>query len=872
MQQKRYRDSKYLFGQLIGQNTRYESAANYYYAYCEYTQKNYDSALEGFKKVQDNPEYADFVPYYIVQIYYYQKQYDELVPVAENLVKKNPKNENNPEIYRILAECYYQKKDYKKTIDNLVQYQSSGKKVVRNDMYMLGISYYNTKDYANAAANLSKVTTEKDAISQNAYLYLGMCYLNLNQKSNARLCFQQASSSNFDKDVKEEAAYNYALITYELSFSPFNESVLAFEAFLNEYPESKYTDKVHDYLVNVYLTTNNYESAYQSMLKIKKPGPRIQEAKQRVLFNMGVDAFIAGKYEDAIDLFTKSLELSIYNSTTAAQARYWRGDCYYRNNQYDLARKEYNEFLLSPGARLTKEFNLANYNIGYTYFNEKDYRNAQSSFRRYITLENNKKSKPYIDAQNRMGDCYFAERDLNNALKYYTDAADSKVPGTDYSVFQKAFVMGLLKDYNGKISTLKELIKDFPSSEYRDDAMYEIGQSYVMLEEYNKAINAYDELIKEFPVASVSRKALLQKGMLFYNMNQTDNAIFTYKKVIQSYPKSEEATTALESLEKIYVQNNQVDVYASYLKTLNNKSISISTEKEDSLTFVAAERQYILDNFNDAAKNLDNYLKKYPQGKFMLKAHYYLADSYYRTDNKVKALGEYKTLASLTGNPYMEESVAKAAEISYDQKAYGEALEYFKTLKNASENKENISIARLGILRCNAFLNNASGTIAAAGEMLQDPRIEVEQAREARYRRSKAYLALHEEDKALPDLQELSHEPRHIYGAEANYLLANYYYVNNQDGTAEKIIFSFIEKNTPHQYWLARCFVLLSDIYMRKGDYFQAKQYLLSLQESYKQNDSIQDMIAERLNKIEHKEKEEIINDINTEEFQTNPE
>ncbi|MDR0873839.1 MAG: tetratricopeptide repeat protein [Prevotellaceae bacterium] len=860
LQLKRYRNSKYLFGQLIGRNTRYENAATYYYAYNEYTQKNYKTALDGFLKVQNVPEYQDFVPYYLVQIYYYQKEYATLIPIAEGLIKKNPKNENNIELYRILGECYYQKKEYQKTIDYLSAYQKSSKKVVRNDMYLLGISYFNLKKYPEAADNLSKVITEKDAVSQNAYLHLGLSYLNLKQTNNARLAFQQAAKMDFDKDTQEEASYNYALTTYELSFSPFNESVLAFEAFLNDYPNSKYKEKVYDYLINVYLTTSNYEAAYQSIEKLRNPSPRILEAKQRILLNMGIDAYTGAKYDKAIELFTNSLKLSAYDKTVAAQARYWRADSYYRQSKFDLARKDYNDFLLSPGARLTKEFNLANYNVGYTYFNQKDYAAATSGFRKFIVSEKDKKTKTYVDALNRIGDSYFAQKDLSNAFKYYSDGADLKAAGADYAAFQKGFTQGLQKDYSKKIATMQALLRDFPTSEYNNNAMYEIGHAYVMLDETDKAINAFDDLYRQYPQSSAARKGLLQKGMLYYNENQYDNAIYSYKQVVNQFPQSEEAGTALEGLEKIYVQTNRVSEYTAYVKTLKNVSVNITAEKEDSLTYLAAEKQYIQENIGEASKYLAQYLKKYPQGRYALKAHYYLADCYYTTDNKAAALDEYKTLLLQEGgNPYMEKSAQRAAEITFDKKDYAEALNFYTKLKEISESKDNLAAARLGILRCNAYLNNLSGVVAIANEMLANPALDVEQTREARYRRANAYISLHQPDKAKDDLTELAKEPRHIFGAEANYLLADYYFGKNEDSTAEKVIFDFIDKNTPHQYWLARGFILLSDIYIKKGDDFQAKQYLLSLQETYTKNDSIQEMITQRLNEIDKRDKAVIV-------------
>jgi hypothetical protein len=42
----------------------------------------------------------------------------------------------------------------------------------------------------------------------------------------------------------------------------------------------------------------------------------------------------------------------------------------------------------------------------------------------------------------------------------------------------------------------------------------------------------------------------------------------------------------------------------------------------------------------------------------------------------------------------------------------------------------------------------------------------------------------------------------------------------------------------------------LADIYIKRGDDFQAKQYLLSLQENYTTPDTIQDLVLERLDAI----------------------
>ena len=143
---------------------------------------------------------------------------------------------------------------------------------------------------------------------------------------------------------------------------------------------------------------------------------------------------------------------------------------------------------------------------------------------------------------------------------------------------------------------------------------------------------------------------------------------------------------------------------------------------------------------------------------------------------------------------------------------------------------------------------------------MADQRSDAAVKTEARYNRAKAYLATNQHLAAVTDLKAVSVDTRTETGAEANYLLANLYFEQNNLKTAEDEIMAFAKKNTPHQFWLARSFVLLSDIYIKQNNDFQAKQYLLSLQKNYTTADEIQTMINERLQAIAQRENKAVTN------------
>jgi len=858
LQIKNYVVALPVFKQLKEMKTRYDLSATYYYAYTEYCLGNYSAALPDFLNIETHPEYQTIVPYYIVQIYYAQKEYDKLNERATLLLKNNPDNINNAEVYRIMGEIAYSKNDYVNAISNLKQYEKLSKQELRNDMYILGLSLYKTKNYKDAIKYLSKTTTDKDELTENAYLHIGNSYVNVGDKNNARLAFEAALRTNFNSKVRMEALYNYALSTYETN-SAFGESITAFEQFLAEYPNSINADNAQNYLASVYFTSKNYQTVYQSILKIKKPNARILEAKQYVLYQLGTEAFTQVNNDKAIDLFTQSLQVPSA-SKYAAESLYWRSEAYYRIGQPEKSIEDLKAFFANSHSRSSVNFKAANYSMAYSFFSRKNYGQALNWFLKYTEMESNNKSTTYADALNRIGDCYFFDRDFDRAETYYNKAIALSPNTGDYAMFQSAYMAGLQKNYQAKITRIENLLRTYPRSEYADEAWYEKGRAYIMLDNEAKAVDAYKNLLSAYPTSASARKGALEIGLIYFNEGNFDEAIKAYKKVLLYYPGTEESYTALESLEAVYIEKNDVASYLAYTKTLGMKIANSTAGREDSISYIAAERQYMNEKFAPAITGFRSYLNSFcPGGRYCTSAQYYIADSYYRLGDKENALTAYQALLQITGNQYGAEAATRCAEITYDKKDYSASLRYFKQMQQLAQSAESRNAARLGVLRCSYFLKDHQTTISIASEMIADAKMDANLKAEARYNRAKAYLATNKSVDATADLKSLAADTRTQNGAEAKYLLANQYYELKNYKEAENEVMDFAKKNTPHQYWLARSFVLLADVYIQQKNDFQAKQYLLSLQKNYTEQDDVQTMITERLNAIVGRENQTII-------------
>lgn len=837
-----------LFSSLNRYSEKYKNTSEYYLAYLAYKKKDYDHALSRFSLLKNNPEFKPEVRYYITQIYFAQKNYTQAIQEGIKLLNEYPENAYNPEMEKIVGASYYYEDNYAKAIQYLKSYIAKGKPVHETDYYMLGLSYYNLNNYDKAAEYLSKSNPADNLMGQSVYLYLGQSYLKVNDKTNALRAFESASRMDFDASAKEAALYNYAMLLHQNSVSGFGESVTVLENFVNTYPHSIYTEKVNSALVNIYLTTKNYDVALLSIAKIKNPGQKILEAKQKIYYYLGTVEFANGRYNQAINYFTEAIAAGNYAMNEKEQAIYWRGESYYRKNDYALAVNDYQAFLNTNNktGNLTA---LANYNLGYCAIKQEQYSKAEAFFKTFINKENNNKNA-LADAYSRLGDCYFNTRQFREAESAYNQAINTMPSASDYALFQKGYAMGLQKDYKGKIAQMDELIQIFPQSPYLTDAIYEKGRALVLLNNNTAAIETYQILLNKYPNSNQARKAGLQTGLLYYNSNQPQQAATAYKQVIARYPGSEEAKVALQDLKSVYFDMDNVNGYAEYIASLGG-SVKFEASEQDSLTYRAAERFFLKKDIKQAQNALNNYLQSFPQGAFTTTAHYYLATIYYNQKEYAPAKKEYAKILEAGNTQFTEEAVGRIAELQYEDKEYEAALQSYERLQNIAESKTNRETGSLGMIRSAAQLKNHNAILNAAAVLLKDKTLNPEIAAEAKYYRAKAYLSLNEKSKAETDLEDLARDTRTAYGAESRYLLAQYYFDTNNATEAKIIIQDYIQQGTPYPYWLAKSFILLSDIYAAENDKLQARQYLESLQVNYKNtNDDIHQIIKERLAKL----------------------
>ena len=842
-------EAKVWFTLLKEVSKTHQADAVYNLGYIDYVEGRYYAALKTFTSLKNDDVYDTLVPYYIGEIHLTRGEYKQADEVASDYLRHFAGHKDEAEMNRIQGEARSAMKDYLNAIASLEAYVNAVPQPQRKAMYELGMSYYHTGAYSKATEMLGRTTMEQDALAQNANLHMGLAYLQLKERNQARMAFEQASVADHDLAVKEQALYNYALCIHETSYSPFAESVTVFERFLNEFPASRYRERVNDYLVETYMNTRSYDAALKSIAKISKPGPRIMEAKQKILFRLGTQAFANARFEEALQYFNRSLEVGQYNFATQADASYWRGEAYYRLKNYKAAGQDFRKYLELTKNKRSPEYGLALYNLGYTDFNQKNYQGALNWFGRFVNESVHDNKQVLADAYNRMGDCNFYARKFDDARRSYDKAEQVDPSLGDYSLYQEGFVKGLQRDYTGKIQSLNQLITNYPQSQYIDDALYEQGRAFVQLEDNANAIERFQALVKTFPQSNMARRAANEIGLLYYQDDKYPEAIAAYKEVIKNYPGSEEARLAQRDLKSIYIDLNKVDEYADFASTIPGGA-NFDVNERDSLTYVAAERVYMRGEMTEARNSFMKYLQTFPEGAFSLNANYYIGLIDYNQQNYESASAHLNKVLEYPDNKYSEEAMMMSAEMAYLAKDYARSLELYKLLKDRASTPERRQLAATGMLRSAAMTDNKEEVILAATAVLSDAKVAPELENEARHYRAKALVDVNQLSHAVEDWQVLAQDTRNVYGAEAKYQLAQYLFNVGKTAEAEKEVLNYLEVSTPHAYWLARSFVLLSDIYAKLDRKLEARQYLLSLKQNYQADDDIAGMIESRLEKL----------------------
>jgi tetratricopeptide (TPR) repeat protein len=854
---KDFKNAEVSFKQVKDLKGEYYFPTNYYLGMSQYFLAKYDDAIASFQVASKSIKYADLIPYYITQIYFSQGQYDKLLAYTKPILDGTKKVDKEDLIRRMVGHTYFHKKDYSNTLKFLEEFEKGKQSLEEADYYALGYSNYVTKKYDKAIPYFTAISTQQSELGQNSNYYLADCYLRSGNTLSARTAFYNVSKLPYQATIREEALFNYGKLSAELGFD--RESVTTLNSFT---PQSKYYDEGQNIIGDVLARTRDYDYALKIIESIKTPGQKLKSAYQQLAYKRSLQLINDDRLSEAKTYLNKAINPSFDNKVATA-ALYWQGDIAHRQKDYALSAEWTTKFLAAAGtgrdlmepAQLT----LAYYMQGYNLLKQSSYQAAGDQFKSVIDRLNKKSPTPsesqiIADAYLRSADCSFKRNKYDEAIALYGQVIKNKFTGNDYAQYQTAIIQGLKQNPKEKLRMLNELVKNQPGSKYADEAYYEMAITYTDQDQADLANVSLNRIIKDYPQSNIYNRTLIQLGLTSYNLGNKNGALNYYKEVFRHNPTKEESQDALAAIQEIYVDDlGQSDEYVKFVESI--PGYNLSNYAKDSLNYSVAIRYYEDGQYERAVTALTDYIQKFPKGISIIPALFRRGESNVLLKKYNEAMVDYEALIAKGRNEYYDKALYKAASIAYNsQENFDKSFKYYSELTKSNVDENTLFEAQLGAMR-SAYRKGLTNEVITYGEkVVKSSQATNEQKSTAGFYLGKIYYDQKNYPRAKEYLQPVVTLSENIQTAEARYLLANMLYIQKTLTEAEKATRDAIHLNSDHPYWVAKCLILLSDIFVDKNDLFNARAALEAVLENYKDDPEISKTAQEKLDIVKRRQ------------------
>ena len=811
----------------VSNSKDFGSQAKYYLGFMAYDKDDYKEATKYFDQVSGEEKYKEKLSYFQADMNFKLGNFQKAIDLGKAAMAKSNATEKS-ELNKIIGESYFNLKKYDEALPYLKEYRGKKGKWNNTDFYQLGYTYYQQKEYENAISQFNKIIDGKDFVAQNAYYHLGKSYMEMDKKQEALNAFKNASEMDFDAKIQEDANLNYAKISYEIGNS-YQSVPDVLTAFLTKYPNSPSKNEIENLLINSYITSKNYSGALALLEKNKNPENRL--AYQKVTFYRGLELFTDGSYADAQKMFVKSIKEQKEAKFTA-RATFWKAESEFVLDKFNESLLSFKQFEGMAEAKNTTEFKNLNYNIAYCYFKMKEYDQAGNYFQSFIETPTSKDDKIRLtDSYLRLGDSRFVTSKYWPAMDAYNKAIELKSVDADYAAYQKAISYGFVSKNDKKIEDFNKFMQSFKTSQYRDDALFELGNTYVAENKTDMAIKTYDQLLSEFKNGSYASRAVLRQGLIYYNSNKDDQAIAKFKKVAADYPKTPEALEAVSTARLIYVDNGKVDDYASWVRTLD--FVEVSDAELDNDTYEAAEKQYLQNNTKQAISNLSGYLSKFPNGIHSLNANFYLAQSYYNDGLPANSVVNYENVIARPRSEFTEQSLARLCEIYLKKDDFTKAIPVLKRLETEADFPQNITFAQANLMRAYYGQKEYPNSVIYADKVLENPKTDNKVKSDAQIIVARSAINAGDEVKAKVAYAKLLIIAKGELAAEALYYDA--YFKNKEGKFAEsnKTVQKIAKEYSGYKYFGAKSLIVMAKNYYGLKDSYQSTSILSSVIENF---------------------------------------
>jgi tetratricopeptide (TPR) repeat protein len=835
------------FNFVKNQSSAYSPAANYYAGFIEYTKGDFSQALADLKKAESNTSYASVVPYLIANVYYRQKKYDDLIQYA-TLVKGREGLANAPEFFMLLAEAYYYKGDYKNASSFYEKYFAENpSKAETALLFRAGYSNYSLNQIPKAIDYLGKAAARRDSVSHYASYYLGILYLQQGEKPLAINSFDFARKAVNDPSLAEEASFQFAKVSYDAGRP--DQAIAEFEKFLSTFRTSSHLTEVKELLAQAYVNGNNFHKAIEYIEALPNRSAHIDQAYQKATYLKGAELFNKEDYQEAARFFEKSLQYP-KDPDYVALASFWAAESYSIGRKFQDAIRHY-EKVLTMASRMDGELlTKTRYGIAYAHFNLQEYEKALSNFKDFVS-RTDRNNPNHTDALIRLADCYYVAKQYASALDTYNRARNIGSPDNDYILLQSGVINGIQRNYDDERTQLTSLIRNYPKSQYRDEALFQRAQFEIETGNNQAAIDGLSQLIRESENSKFLPYAHMSRATSYFNVKQYDNSIKDYVDVLTKFPTHPVAQDALLPLQEALRTAGRSSEFETHLAQF--KKANPDNRNLEQIEFETAKSLYFDQQYKQSLDKLNKFIASYPESSRLQEANYYIAESYYRLKDYTKALPYYTALSEDVTFSMGNRVEARMADIHFRLGKYENAVNHFHRVERLATSKKEQYNAWSGLMESFYLLAQYDSSAAYARLILERGAVDASAQNRASLYLGKTAYAKGDYETAKDEFLNTVNSARDESGAEAKYIIAQILYSQKQYKQSYETLISLTNDFAAYDAWVGKSFLLMADNFVAMENIFQAKATLQSLIDNF----PLENIKSEARKKLDEIEKEE---------------
>lgn len=399
------------------------------------------------------------------------------------------------------------------------------------------------------------------------------------------------------------------------------------------------------------------------------------------------------------------------------------------------------------------------------------------------------------------------------------------------------------------VSVMEQFLKEFSTSKYATSVSQCLTEVYMQKKDYSKALSAINK------VQTPNSDTQADKQKVLYNL-------------------------AFQELNMKHLQDALT--YATQAVALGKQDIEAYAESY----YIKGDCDYQLGNYAQAANDLTTALnlgQQTPNRKLKNNdyALYTLGYAQFKQQKYNAAIEQFQKITAMSDNT----STVKSMKAD----AYNRIGDCYLNMRNYGESNANYELAKktyygLGdySMLQQAYIEGLNDNYDKKIQMIEQMLAEYPGSSltaKALYEQGRAYVLSGKEDGASAIFSSISRRfPQSEYAqkareeivnmatniaiqdsiaaaqdsianeaAKAPVVAAQNLYNAGQYQQAEQVLNKAIDEGIGKPYWLAKAFILMSDIYRAEGRLVEAKQTLESLKANYKENDDVQTLIEERL-------------------------